>query len=160
MSSLLVFNRVYRLEVEPFMLVLSTGLWNIAPRTFSLVSSAPPPPFSLPYVNKYTVRGGGVWGHRKGGGLRQMKHLPQSPFTGKFFRLRHLLFYRSNLSPLLPKSNGLSQVSSDFFTLLLGVHAPMQDRSISCVRNLKQPRLPAFSHSPNIVERGQSEIYK
>jgi len=35
-------------------------------------------------------RGGGVWGHRRGGGLIQIKHLPQSPFTGQFFRLRQL----------------------------------------------------------------------
>jgi hypothetical protein len=48
---------------------------------------APPP---LPCVNKYTVytytvcKGGGVWDHRRGG-LRQIKHLPQSPFIGKFF---------------------------------------------------------------------------
>ncbi len=29
--------------------------------------------------------GWGVWCHRRGGGLRQIKHLLQSPFTGKFF---------------------------------------------------------------------------
>jgi hypothetical protein len=36
-------------------------------------------------VYTYTVRGRGVWFHRRGGGLRHIKHLPQSPFTGKFF---------------------------------------------------------------------------
>jgi hypothetical protein len=31
----------------------------------------------------YTVCKGGVWG----GSLRQIKHLPQSPFTGQFFKI-------------------------------------------------------------------------
>jgi hypothetical protein len=56
----------------------------IFPLIFSLVSSSPPPP--LPCVNKYTVlytriqcvSGGEVWDHMRGGGLRQIKHLPQS----------------------------------------------------------------------------------
>jgi hypothetical protein len=40
-------------------------------------------------VNKYTVytytvvKGGGIWGHRRRGGLTQIKHLPQSPLTGQ-----------------------------------------------------------------------------
>jgi hypothetical protein len=39
------------------------------------------------YTRIQCVGGGGglVWGHMSGGGLRQMKHLPQSPFTGQFF---------------------------------------------------------------------------
>ena len=63
MSPLLVFHRVYRLEIQSVMLVFSTGFVNypIAPLIFSLVSS---PPLQT--------------------GLRQIKHLPQSPFTGKF----------------------------------------------------------------------------
>ncbi len=42
-----------------------------------------PPPPPPPCVNNYTVYtytecgGGGVWAHRRGGGLRQIKHLPQ-----------------------------------------------------------------------------------
>ncbi len=66
------------------------ALGTIAPLTFSLVSSHPPPP--LPWVNKYTVYaytvckgGGGLWGHLRGGGLRQIKQLPQSHFTGQIF---------------------------------------------------------------------------
>ncbi len=30
--------------------------------------------------------GGVIWGHRRGEGLKQIKHLPQSPFTGQFLR--------------------------------------------------------------------------
>jgi hypothetical protein len=52
MSPLLVFHRVYKLEVQLVMLVFSTSFVNyFAPLTFSLASS-PPPPF--PCVNKYT----------------------------------------------------------------------------------------------------------
>jgi hypothetical protein len=43
-------------------------------------------------VNKYTVytytvcKGReGIFGHRRGGVLKQIKHLPQSPITGQFF---------------------------------------------------------------------------
>jgi hypothetical protein len=50
--SLLVFNRVYRLELLSVMLVFSTGFVNSNPLT-SLISSPPFPP--LPCVNKYTV---------------------------------------------------------------------------------------------------------
>jgi hypothetical protein len=45
--------------------------------------------------------GGGVWGHRRGGGLRQMTHLPQSPGTSKFFlyiTTFAIAFHQSNLS--------------------------------------------------------------
>ncbi len=39
-------------------------------------------------------------GHRRGGGLRQVKHLRQSPFTGQFFYITTIgiAFYQSNLS--------------------------------------------------------------
>ncbi len=83
MSSLLVFNKVYS-GVYSF----RPAFWTIAPLTFSLVSSSPPFPVWMEYcwiVNKYTVytytvcKGGGVWGHMRGGGLRQLRHLPQSP---------------------------------------------------------------------------------
>jgi hypothetical protein len=69
-----------------------------------VVSSTPSP---TPWVNKYTVLytriqcvSEGVGGQRRGGGHRQIKHLPQSPFTGKFFYIRILgiAFYQSNLS--------------------------------------------------------------
>ncbi len=86
MSSLLVFIRVYRLEIQSVMLVFLTGIVNNCPLTFSLVSS--PPPLLLPCVEKYivyTCEGGGSMGS-EGGGLRRIKHLPQSPFTGQFFR--------------------------------------------------------------------------
>jgi hypothetical protein len=62
MSSLLVFNRVYRLEIQSVMLVVPTPL-VLAP--LYLLSSSPTPP--LPCVNKYRyihsiqcVRGGGL----------------------------------------------------------------------------------------------------
>ncbi len=49
MSSLLVvFNRVYRLEIHSVMLVFSTLLWTSAPLTFSLVQLPRSP---LPCVN-------------------------------------------------------------------------------------------------------------
>ncbi len=43
MSSLLVFNRVYKLEIQSVMLVFSTPLVNCCPSTFSLISPTPPP---------------------------------------------------------------------------------------------------------------------
>jgi hypothetical protein len=55
MSSLLVFDRVYRLEIQSVMLVFSTPLVNYnALLTFSLVhlTPTPPPPSSHPGVNK------------------------------------------------------------------------------------------------------------
>jgi hypothetical protein len=42
-SSLLVFNRVYRLEIQSVMLVFATPLGNCCPSTFSLTSPTPPP---------------------------------------------------------------------------------------------------------------------
>ncbi len=57
MSSLLVFNRVYKLEIQSVMLVFSTPLMNYsAPLTFSLVHLTPPPPpppHPLVCVKKY-----------------------------------------------------------------------------------------------------------
>jgi hypothetical protein len=42
----------------------------------------------------------GVWGHKRVGGLRQIKYLPQRPFTGQFFLITAfgIEFYQSNLS--------------------------------------------------------------
>ncbi len=84
-----VFIRVYRLEIQSVMLVFfDPALWTVAPLTFSLVQLPP-----LLCVNKYTVytytvcKGGGGSG---GSGPQTNKHLPQSPFTGPFFRWRHL----------------------------------------------------------------------
>jgi hypothetical protein len=44
-------------------------------------------------------KGGGVWGHRRGGGLRQIKHMQQSPFTAQFFKIMTfgIAFYQSKL---------------------------------------------------------------
>jgi hypothetical protein len=81
-----VFTRVYRLEMADFLCTVShigifdPALLTVALLTFSLVQLSHP----LTYVNKYTVSKGGrgVWGH-----IGQIdKHLPQSPFTGEFFR--------------------------------------------------------------------------
>ncbi len=56
----------------------------------NLLSGSTPSPHPLPCVNKYTVYtytvcngGGGVGGS---GPQTEKHHLPQSPFTGKFFR--------------------------------------------------------------------------
>ncbi len=43
MASLLVFNRVYRLEIQSVMSVFSTPLVNCCPSTSSLTSPIPPP---------------------------------------------------------------------------------------------------------------------
>ncbi len=48
MSSLLVFNRVYRLDIQSVMLEFSTALVNCCPSTFSLTSPTSPP---LPKLN-------------------------------------------------------------------------------------------------------------
>jgi hypothetical protein len=58
MSSLLVFNRVYRLEMLSVMLVFSTPLVNCCLSTFSLTSPTPPP---LPKVRERTVYTDRVW---------------------------------------------------------------------------------------------------
>jgi hypothetical protein len=91
MSSLLVFNRVYRLEIQSVMLLLSTGFVNCCSSNLFAGSSLPPshPSCVNKYnVYKYTVQyvRGGVWSHRTGGGLRRIKHLPQCPYRDYFFR--------------------------------------------------------------------------
>ncbi len=71
------------------------------------------------------VRGVGVWGHRRGEGLRQIKHLPQSPFTGQFFiTIFGNTFYQSSLSLLLSiafpsVSRLLVTLGADILDLLL-----------------------------------------
>jgi hypothetical protein len=53
MSSLLVFNRVYRLEIQSVMFVFSTGFVNYcASNLFSWLAPPPPP---LPWVNKHAI---------------------------------------------------------------------------------------------------------
>ncbi len=87
MSSSLVLYRVYRLGIH---VGIFDRLCKLLPLQPSLWLALPPP---LPCVNKYTyiytsiqcVRGEGGRGHRRGGSHRQIKHLPQSPFTGQFF---------------------------------------------------------------------------
>ncbi len=66
MSSLLVFNRVYRLEIQTAMLVFSTQLCE---RVQNL-------------QNCYTTPNKNL----EGEGPQTDKHLPQSTFTGQFFR--------------------------------------------------------------------------
>jgi hypothetical protein len=51
MTSLLVFNRVYRLDIQLVIMVFSTPLVNYRPSTFSLVHL---PPFPMFYTF-YTV---------------------------------------------------------------------------------------------------------
>jgi hypothetical protein len=58
MSSLLVFHRIYRLEILSIMLVFSTALGNCCPSTFSLSSPTPPP---FPKYSKHTVYTDSVW---------------------------------------------------------------------------------------------------
>jgi hypothetical protein len=71
------------------MLVFSIHLCELLPLSASLSFNSPP---TLPCVNNYIVytytvcKGGGVWGS----GPQTDKHLPQSPFTGYFFR--HFVF--------------------------------------------------------------------
>jgi hypothetical protein len=55
MTSLLVFHRVYRLEIQSVILVFSTPFVNLRPpSTFSLFHQPPPPPH-LPCANNYSV---------------------------------------------------------------------------------------------------------
>ncbi len=70
-----------------------SALYTIAPLTFSLSSSPPFPVWiSILYTRMRCVRGG----HRWERGFIQIKHLPQSSFTGPF----GIAFYQSNLSTL------------------------------------------------------------
>ncbi len=69
MSSLLVFNKVYRLEIQSVMLVFSTQVCELLP-LYPLSGSPPPPPPPLPKVQRtvYTDRGSGWAGSVVGGG--------------------------------------------------------------------------------------------
>ncbi len=83
MSSLLVFNTVYRLEIQSVMLVFSAPLVNYRPSNLLSGSPTPsPPPFpvriSAGNVFIQCVTTGEVEGI---GGIR---HLPPSIFTGQF----------------------------------------------------------------------------
>ncbi len=60
MSSLLVFNRVYRLDVQSVMLVFSTPLVNCCPSIFSLTS--PLPKVNVQYIQTVCVAVGGGGG--------------------------------------------------------------------------------------------------
>ncbi len=82
---------VYRLEIQSVMLVFLTNFVNYCPSNLlsGKLSSPFPVWISILYTCVKCVRRV-VFGHRSGGGLRQIKHLPQSPFTGHFFRLWHL----------------------------------------------------------------------
>jgi hypothetical protein len=80
MSSLLVFNRVYRLEIQSVILLFSTPLVNQLPSKLLAGSSTPTPP--LPCVNMYgvhvfllcvTVRGGGGSGPQQINTCRQVQ---------------------------------------------------------------------------------------
>ncbi len=80
-------------------------LLAIAPLTFSLVCSPPLPCVNSTYiVYTYTVCKGGEYGVIGKGGLRQIEHLPQSPFTDQFFKITTfgIAFYQSNLSTIIP----------------------------------------------------------
>ncbi len=60
MLSLLVFNRVYRLEIQSVMLVFSTPFVNCCPSTFSLTFPTPPPGKRTVY-HADSVRLWGLW---------------------------------------------------------------------------------------------------
>ncbi len=87
MSSLLAFNRVYRLEIQSVMLVFSTQLCKLLPLSPFLWFNSPSPPC----VNKYTVytytvcKGGRVWVL----GLRQIITCRKVPLRVNFFKWRH-----------------------------------------------------------------------
>ncbi len=112
MPSLLVFYRVYRLEIQSVMLVFSTGFVNYCPSTLTLLSGycSPPPPSPLPCVKKFTVftytvcnggGGGGIWGHGRGGGGPQTDETPaaKSSYRSIFYITTFgIAFYQSNLS--------------------------------------------------------------
>jgi hypothetical protein len=73
MSSLLVFNRVYRLEMQSVTLAFSTSFVNYCPSNLLSGYQSPPLPL-LPCVKKYTVytytgcEGGGSRGLKEGEG--------------------------------------------------------------------------------------------
>ncbi len=82
-----VFIGVFRLEIHSVMLVFSTpALWTLAHLPFSLVQLSPPPSpewISILYTRTQCVR------EEVNSGPQTDKHLPQSPFTGPVFGLRH-----------------------------------------------------------------------
>ncbi len=138
MSSLLVFNRVYRLEIQSVMLHFRPSFANYC--SSNLLSSSPTPPLPPFPKSTYTVcgwEGMGVlsWLESKfcrslslcfwpdseptklqhhpkkksrKGGPQTDKHLPQSPFTGKFFYITTfgIAFYQSNLSTVGKQGEG------------------------------------------------------
>jgi hypothetical protein len=118
-----VFNRVYRLEIQSIMLIFSTLFVSCCPSNLLSDWLFPPPPPSLCTVNKYTVytytvcKGWEAWGDRWVGGFRQIKHLPQNPFTGKF-RERHLTLHSISLIFLRVhlNKNNLFQVLNILFS--------------------------------------------
>jgi hypothetical protein len=62
MTSLLVFNRVYRLEIQSVMLVFfDPALWTIVPLNFSLVHLSPLPKDEVQYIYRQCVAERG-WG--------------------------------------------------------------------------------------------------
>ncbi len=155
MSSLLAFNRVYRLEIESVMLVFGPRFVNYC--ASNLLSGSPPPSPSQSQSTVYTdsVWLWGGWGvlspvgdhilqkfktlyliwfgtdkiafppqtKPRRRGPQSDKHLPQSPFTCQFFRLRHfallsislifLRFYCSEAQKWLIKRTRLPSKCSD-----------------------------------------------
>jgi hypothetical protein len=76
-----------RLEIQSVVFVFSgPALRNLTLLTFSLVSFPPP----LPCVNMFTVYTctvcGGLWGHGRGGGLRQINTCLKVPLQLNLFR--------------------------------------------------------------------------
>ncbi len=105
MSSLLSFNRFYRLEIQSVMLVISTGFMNYCP--CNLLSDQLSPPSlceQVYYIHVYTVvRGGGSMGSQEGRGPRTDK-TPAAKFLYKsIFQITTfgIVFYQSNLSTIL-----------------------------------------------------------
>ncbi len=81
MSSLLVFNRVYRLEIQSFMLVFSTLLAN--QRLSNLLTDLPSPlPPSLSEPNKISLPP--QTKNQEGRGPQTDKHLSPGPIIGQF----------------------------------------------------------------------------
>jgi hypothetical protein len=61
MSSLLVFNRVNRLEIQSVMLIFATQLCELLPLASNLLSGSPAPPPPTP-KSKYIICFEGVGG--------------------------------------------------------------------------------------------------
>jgi hypothetical protein len=88
MSSLLVFNSVYRLAIQSVLLVFSTPLVNDCPSTISLTFLTPLPP--PPKKNIRTVFADCVWVWGGGGGVLScvVDHILQEFNTQLLSRLR------------------------------------------------------------------------